>query len=382
MPAHRIAYISTTSELGGAEISLTTLIRGLDRDRFDPVVALPVHGPLFERIAGLGVPVHIVPMETRRRRHPVAFWRTQRGLSRWIRDVRADLVHVNSFWGPEFAVPAAKNANRPVVYHCRDLYDRLDPARAAAFRQCDEIIAITQCVADALRAALAGLPVSVVYNDVDFAALQTAPTDNAMRAALGWEEAFVIGIASRLSPDKGQMDFIRAAGILAQSHPEARFLVLGSPLFTHDDDYPAALRREIDALGLTNRVHFTGFVQDVAGLYKAMDVCALASRSEPFGLVVVEAMACGTPVVATRSGGPQEILEDGVTGLLVDVGDPEQMAEAFTRLLEDRSLLSAIASAAPAAVQARFSRQEAQRIGEIYARLLERHASGDRIAAC
>jgi len=113
-----------------------------------------------------------------------------------------------------------------------------------------------------------------------------------------------------------------------------------------------------------------------------MDVCALASRSEPFGLVVVEAMACGTPVVATRSGGPQEILEDGVTGLLVDVGDPEQMAEAFTRLLEDRSLLSAIASAAPAAVQARFSRQEAQRIGEIYARLLERHASGDRIAAC
>ena len=368
----RVAYISATSEPGGAEISLATLIRGLDRREVEPLALLPGHGPLAEKLEFQGVPVSYVPMETRRRRRPLGFWRSQRAIARWLRGQKPDLVHVNSFWAPELVIPAVKSAGFPVIYHCRDLYDYLDPARVSAFRMCNAIIAITRCVADRLEALLPGLPVNVIYNDVDLTQLDAAPPDRALRPALGWEDCFVIGIASRISPDKGQLDFIRAAGILKERCPRARFLVVGSPLFTHDRDYPASLDSEILALGLQGRVHFTGFVENVASVYKTMDVCVLASRSEPFGLVVVEAMACGIPVVATRSGGPEEIIRDGETGLLVEVEQPDQMADAILRLLENVALRASISAAARQDVVFRFCGQEARDVTRLYHTLVGR----------
>ncbi len=362
----RVAYISTTSEPGGAEISLVTLIRGLDRSEVEPLALLPSHGPLAERLQSLGVQVSFAPMETRRRRRPMGFWRSQRAIAHWLRDERPDIVHVNSFWAPELVIPAARGAGFPVVYHCRDLYDRLDAARASAFRMCDAVIAITRCVADRLEALLPGLPVNVIYNDVDVDALEDEPPDRALRPSLGWEDCFVVGIASRISPDKGQLDFIRAAALVSERFPAARFLVVGSPLFTHDRDYPARLDSEVLSLGLQGRVHFTGFVESVASVYRTMDVCVLASRSEPFGLVVVEAMACGVPVVATRSGGPEEIITDGETGLLVDVGRSDLMAEAILRLAEDPGLRERLAAAGRREVASRFNGQESRTVMRLY----------------
>ena len=366
----RVAYISTTSEPGGAEISLATLIKGLDRREVEPRALLPGPGPLAEKLRALDVPVSFVPMETRRRRRPLGFWRSQRAIGNWLRQQGPDLVHVNSFWAPELVIPAARRAGFPVVYHCRDLYDRLDPARASALRMCSAVIAITRCVAQRLEALLPGLPVKVIYNDVDQAELEAAAPDSSLRPSLGWEECFVVGIASRISPDKGQLDFIRAAAIVSECCPSARFLVVGSPLFTHDRGYPARLDSEILSLGLQGRVHFTGFVESVASVYKTMDVCVLASRSEPFGLVVVEAMACGIPVVATRSGGPEEVIRHGETGLLVDVERPDQMAEAIIRLMEDAGLRARLAAAGREDVARRFRNQESRRVTEMYRGLL------------
>lgn len=369
-----LAYISATSEPGGAEISLVTLLRDLDRDRFAPYVALPGPGPLADRLHTLDIPTAFLPMEIRRKRHPLGFRRSQAAIRRWLAETRPALVHINSFWAPELAVAPAVQSGVPVVYHCRDLYDTLDRARAEAFRACDTLIVITQCVEERVKALAPDVRTHLVYNDVDLESLQAAEPDSELRTQLGWERSPVIGIASRISPDKGQLDFIRAAALIAGSYPDARFLVAGSPLFTHDKAYQTLLQDEINRLGLQSKVHFTGFRDSVAPLYKTMDICVLASLSEPFGLVVTEAMACRTPVVATRSGGPQEIITDGRDGLLVNTGHPEEIARACLTLLESIDLRKTLAEAGALTVKERFWKQEARHISLLYDDLIARAA--------
>jgi glycosyltransferase involved in cell wall biosynthesis len=122
---------------------------------------------------------------------------------------------------------------------------------------------------------------------------------------------------------------------------------------------PPALHAELialrDALGLRESVSFTGFREDVEAALAAFDLFALTSDSEGFSIATVQAMASGLPIVATRCGGPEEILEDGRTGVLVDTGSPEQLADAIERLRHDPSARAALGRAARADADARFS---------------------------
>ncbi len=366
-----IAYLSATASIaGGAEVSLINLIRGLDRSRFRPVMAVPGPGKLADRVGNLGIEPEIIPMETRRRRHPFAFRRSQAAISRWLKREGAGILHANSFWAPELAIPAAVRSGVPAIYHVRDFYERLDPARASAFRSCSCVLAISRCVRDNVLALLPGLPVEVVYNAVDTAAIEAAAPDESLRAEAGWQDAFVIGTASRISPEKGQMDFLKAASAVAREHPAARFVVMGNSRFALRPDFAARVEEECASLGLTGKVRFTGFVDDVAAVYKTMDVCVLASLREPFGRVVIEAMACGVPVVATRSGGPEEIIEHGKDGLLVDAGDPEAMAAACLRIAGDSSLRDSLGAAGRQSAVSRFSLENARQVERIYDMIL------------
>jgi L-malate glycosyltransferase len=139
-----------------------------------------------------------------------------------------------------------------------------------------------------------------------------------------------------------------------QTHPRARFFVIGDVVGGFSAEYPAELRRLTDELGLDAQVSFLGQRTDVPALLPGLDVFCLASFDEPFGLVNVEAMAAGVPVVATRAGGVPEIIDDGVTGLLVDVGNDVAMADAVGRLLGDDALAGSIAQAGRAAAFRRF----------------------------
>ena len=145
---------------------------------------------------------------------------------------------------------------------------------------------------------------------------------------------------------------------------------MGDSLFSLRPDFAARVEEECASLGLTGKVRFTGFVDDVAAVYKTMDVCVLASLREPFGRVVIEAMACGVPVVATRSGGPEEIIEHGKDGLLVDAGDPEAMAAACLRIAGDSSLRDSLGAAGRQSAVSRFSLENARQVERIYDMIL------------
>lgn len=369
-----IAFLSATSSIGGAEVSLLNLIRALDRSKYRPVVALPGPGQLADRVLGLGIRPAYPLLETRRRRHPIAFWRSQREICSWLKRERAALLHANSFWAPELALPAAGRIGVPAIYHVRDFYEHIDPARAAAFRSCARLIAISCCVRDNILGLLPGLPVEVVYNAVDYEAMDAAEPDQSIRGEPGWGDAFVVGTASRISPEKGQTNFLKAASLIAAELPCARFLIVGDSRFARSPDFAAAVGDQCRELGLTGRLRFTGFVDDVAMAYKAMDVCVLASIREPFGRVVIEAMACGTPVVATRSGGPEEVIQDGENGILVAAESPEEMARGCLRLAKDDALRRRVVANGRETVRSRFSLANARDVERIYESVLAERA--------
>jgi glycosyltransferase involved in cell wall biosynthesis len=147
----------------------------------------------------------------------------------------------------------------------------------------------------------------------------------------------------RLEPWKGQEVFLQAAARIAERCPDARFAVVGSAITDKLRAYPDQLERLAATLGLADRVHFAGHVDDTAPWFDALDVCVHATHGEPFGLVVVEAMAVATPVVATALGGPTEIVEHGTSGLLVPPGEPEPLADAVASILADERLAARLA---------------------------------------
>jgi glycosyltransferase involved in cell wall biosynthesis len=159
----------------------------------------------------------------------------------------------------------------------------------------------------------------------------------AARAALGVPaDGSLIGVFGRLQRWKGQDVFVEAALQVARARPGSRFIVVGGSVFGLEPAFLEGLKRRVSESGLTERVMFTGFRTDVPALMAACDIVCHTSRvPEPFGMVIIEAMALGRPVIASRGGGPTEIIESGTSGILVAPEDPEALASEMLRLCDD-----------------------------------------------
>jgi glycosyltransferase involved in cell wall biosynthesis len=188
----------------------------------------------------------------------------------------------------------------------------------------------------------------------------------------------VVGIVGRLAPWKGQHVFIDAIARVQRKHSALQGRIIGSPLFG-EEEYSQSLRRRVEALGLADVVQFVGFRHDVAEELAGLTIAVHASTiPEPFGQVVVEAMACGVPIVATDAGGPAEILEHGSDGLLVPPGDADALAAAVIQLLEDANLRMRLTEAATRKVQRYRPERVAAEVEAVYAAVLGRRASAGR----
>jgi glycosyltransferase involved in cell wall biosynthesis len=200
-----------------------------------------------------------------------------------------------------------------------------------------------------LFGSVRGEKIRVVHNGID---LQARDRDNPVRrlALPVPKTARLTAICGRLTARKGVDVYLRAMAHLKDSHPDLQHLVIGegSQAFTRQ------LMELAQQLGLQDRVHFLGQRQDVRALFGMVDLVISSSVREPFGRTLLEAMACGVPVVATRSGGPEEILVDGDNGFLVEVGDAAAIAERVARLLDDQTLAQQIGLAGRETVEAQF----------------------------
>jgi glycosyltransferase involved in cell wall biosynthesis len=341
---------------GGTERQFTNLALGLNRARFElGFGCLSRDGALRDEIEAAGIGVSEYPI--RSFYHPGATLQQLR-FARDLRRVRATIVHTYNFYANVFAVPAARLAGVPVVVaSIRDMGVYLTPAQRLVQRQVCRLADRVLVNAEAVRRWLVSdgydpARIAVVGNGIDLRDVGGEPPD--LRAELGaGRDAPVVLLVSRLVPRKGIEDFLEAVARLAGGEPQARFAIAGDE--ADGTGYRSALERYAMQLGLGSRVRFLGARRDVPALLGQASVSVLPSLSEGLSNVLLESMAAGVPVVATRVGGAPEVIDDGRTGLLVPAGRPGELARAILRLLEHPELAARLGLAGRQTVRTRYS---------------------------
>ncbi len=367
----RVVVLDHTGQLGGAELALARLCAALDPARVRVVVVLFADGPLRTRLERAGVPVRVLPLApalagTDRGSAGRSVWRAAVSAARtlpfvlrlaWrLRALRPDVVHATSLKADLLALPAARLARVPLVWHVHDrISDDYLPARLArwfrwlARRGPQHVVVNSRATA----ATLLPLPRGWTLAHPGLAPEQLVADPDAREEPC----PAVVGLVGRVSPTKGQLEFIEACAGLAADHPTARFRVVGAALFA-EQAYEAEVRGLADRLALGDRLELTGWVEDPVREMDRLSVLVHASPvPEPFGQVIAEAMARGVPVVATRGGGVEEIAS-GVDGspwcALVEPRDVAGLTRAVAEVLGDPAAARARARAAWEGVRGRF----------------------------
>jgi len=312
MAAMRILGVCAVAHPGGAENALLRLGRRLTARGHELALVTPEPGPLDD--AGFAV-VHLPlgGLDRGAGAQALRSWPRARGLAR-----HADVVYLNGTVCGRL-LPAL--GGRPSVLHVHDIVERVPRLWARA----DAVLAASGAVAR----SLGELRSHVVYCPIE---LDVAP------APAPWPpgDGPIVGFVGRLEPRKGPLDLVAAAPAIRAAVPGARVIVVGDEPYGRDPGYAARVR---SAPGIEQ----IGWVDDGAAIMSHFDVLVAPSRQEPFGTVLSEAMAAGTPVVATRVGGLAEVVADGVTGRLVEPGRPDELAAAVIDVLARREQMGAAA---------------------------------------
>lgn len=370
----RILLFSDSDVFAGTERHVLELGRALRRARVEVTIACPVPSPLADGARATGIPVIGVPKRGQ------VDWRAVRTLRRLLRRGEVDLIHAHNgrtALSAAVAVRLAKRGRSVMTQHF------LEPAHAArrgvkgwashAIHRwlngsIDHFIAVSHAAGDAMlrRRDAAPAKITVVPHGIvppDNGALAPAAQ---LRASLGVaDNDFLVTCAARLEPEKNLASLVEAMVRVRAACPNAVCVIAG------DGSCRPDLERQIAAAGANAYVRLLGFRNDVPSIVAAGDLFVLPSAVESFGLSVVEAMAVGKPVVATRAGGPAEIVADSETGYLVPPSDPFALAVAIGRVLGDSRLGARMGHAGRVRFEAEFTADRmAEATAEVYRQVL------------
>jgi glycosyltransferase involved in cell wall biosynthesis len=409
MDPQKVLYVEMAHDMGGSLVSLYQLVRGLDRQRYDPVLLFYWDNPYLERFRELDakvivwsgprqdqdppVPVPLPAALDRSRRAvenaawlqklyhragtyarftfqtmPLA-WRIQR----IIRKHGIDLVHANDLIGcNREVIIAARLSGKPCVCHIRafEHYTALDRMLIPFV---DQFVFISNAIAqDSIAQGADPTKGAIVYNALELDEFQAVPADDGYRSELGLgPDDLVVGIVGRIVPWKGHVVFLRAMAQVAHMVPNLKCLIIGDAA-ANDQAYKEELVALTQELGIQGKVLFLGWRSDVSRLLSTLDVLVHASlQPEPFGRVLIEGMAAAKPVVAANAGACPEIIEHGVSGMLFPPGDHQALAQAVSTLLHNPDQRRSMGIVARHQVESRFTIQKhVEQIERIYDDLL------------
>ncbi len=371
--AIRVLYLHHVAQHSGAENSILLLLRHLDCEKVAPMFAGPITGPFPEALAKAGVP--ILPVSFGPLRDLRGVVRSVKQLRALIREHQIDLLQAN---GPQTNICAGlagRLSQVPVVWHVRNLvYGGMHDVDRMFARLASRIICNSDAVRERFRTSPMWTKSTTILNAVDTKEFNLQVPRKPFRQELGIApDEIAVGIVGRIGLGKGHDTFIEAAIQLLQIGCSQPFLIVGDPLFPEDAWRVHSLRRRIKEANLEDRIRFTGYRSDMPSVMRGLDILVLASHAEPCGRVLFEAMASGTAIVATNSGGTPEIVRDGYEGLLVPPQDPYTMARAIGRLIEAPLLRADLGRAALARAQSEFTVERyVTRTLEVYAAALRR----------
>ncbi len=349
----KVVYVIDDLGLGGAQRQLTELVRAIDRSRYQPyVVSLSTQRLAYAKnIRELEIPLTLIEHEG------IWSWRTLWQILRLLQRVRPTVVHTWLFTADLYGRLAAWLTRVPVIVSAVRSVDPWKP-RHYIFADrllCNVTSAFTvnaQAIGEVLRKREGVEPskLHTIYNGVDLSAFDPSIQDGALRRHLGLDRVVrLVGIVGRLAPEKDHQTFLHSARLVVERHPDVRFLIVGN----------GPLRSELDAmirkLKLQAHVHMLESQQPITPIFAALDMVVVSSRYEGCCNVILEAMAMGKPVIATDVGGNPELVSHEETGFLIPPGEPQAMAEAIERLLQQRSRAQYFGQQARRIVESRFN---------------------------
>ena len=347
----RIVEILATGTNGGAQEHLYSLLTRLDHSRYDASVVALSTGSAVRKMQRDGIPVLVIDDPD----DAVAVG----ALTVHLGDVRPDVIH-NHMYRAELVGTRAAIAlgvigrRRPYVVstihssRVRSAEDREQLRRLTPHM--DRLIAVSQAMVRKIRdEGRDSVPVDLIYNGVDLERYDHQEPCCTLHEEYGMEPGSqIVGVVARLEPEKGHPTLLEAWPLVLRAAPDAYLLVVG------EGSQRDALERQARALRIAHRVVFTGRRDDVPAVTAALDVAVLPSYREAQGLTILEALALSRPVVASNVGGIPEVIDDGVTGLLVPPHDAPALAAAIVRFLSDHPYADTIARAGHDMVHDRF----------------------------
>lgn len=364
----RVLFLDPAGNLWGSEQSLLLLMEGVRAECAEVALCTPRRGGLVETARSAGIPTVAYPRWPQRPSFPGNHLAAITGLIRAFRRFRPDILHLNQAGAARYATVAAKLFRCPIVVHCRLFEDvPLAVSRLQAI-SCLHFIAISRCVAETLIEA--GVPPTrwtQITDPIRLPAIETKPASSPAS-----DRPSTVGFVGRLSADKGVEFFIEAMAEVARKFPSARFQLAGAPPGGPvGEAYGRHLKELVKTLGLEAHCEFLGFQKEVKRVMRGFDVLVTPSQREPWGRVTAEALALSIPVVAFRSGGSEEIVEDGISGFLTKPESSSDLARGVAQLLSDPTQASRMGAAGRSWVEHHCDIQRhARSVSAVYSDLL------------
>ena len=357
-----ILFIHGIAEIGGGERDLLMILDRLPGFGYRPVVVCPEQGPFVEELRHRGIGCCYATFPPWRK---LLSYARRRAAIRRLREIvtseRPSLVHVNDIWWVPQTLRALEGSGgsgsdriprMPIVAHVRQ---EIEPRKVKRYElhRADLLFPVSKQIQVALEAGgVAPGTARPLYSGLDPARIPAQLGREAARQRHGFpQDALVLGTVANLFPRKGYDVMLAALRRILTHCPNVHYLIVGQG----DTDYEARLRRLAGDETLRGRVQFTGFQPDVYPLLAAMDLYVHPALMEGFGIAVLEAMAMGIPVIATRTGGLPEIIEERITGVLVPPGDVEALEAAVVTLAADVQLRSVYGAAGRDRVRKSFT---------------------------
>ena len=374
----RILFVETGSGFGGSAKYLYELLSRLDKGRFESYVIYSGDGSYLQKIKTKGIPCHQLKLSLASPRRPIIsylylfFWFIFSAFPNAIRIFsfikrnKIDLIYLNNELLTHFpSIIAGKFSGAKIVCHNHGLR-QLTFLEKRFVPFVDLFICVSEASRAAIKDAIGGKPIKVVLNGLDIRDYDLNAIILAAEIQKIKQKNKIVGMVGRIVEWKGHENFVEAAARVLKLNKNVFFILVGDDL-NQDKVFLNRLKNRISDLGIGNNFIFTGWKEDIRPYVFGFDVYVHPSiEPEPFGLTVIEAMALGKPVVASRLGALSEIIEDGKDGYLYEPKNTDHMVEKISRLLLDEQLRQTLGQHAREKVAASFTiENNVQQVQEI-----------------
>lgn len=349
----KIAFVeSRWSSFYGAQQSMFTLVSNLDHHLFQPVVVTTGKGELARRFCDAGIEVKVFPLGPLVNKfggviEKYSLWKKFNVIIEllklntlvfyWLLKNKVNIVYANDERSLLYVALAAKITRLPVIWYVRQ-DERINIIFKFGAIMADKIITI----ADGVQRAFTQKEIeknkqkfTTLYTGFDIDKYQSGATEeNEIKKQYGIpNSAKIVGLVGSVTPRKGYDMLVEAMAEIRRTN-DVHCLMIGGVSDGYYD-FKKSLEQKIESLGLVDRVHWAGYVEDIVSHYAAMDILVLPSRSEGLPRVIIEGLAAGLPVVATDVGGAGEIITSGILGRLIPVDDTGELAKAINDTLQE-----------------------------------------------